>query len=97
MSATSPNTEERSPKGNYDGNVTRRFSFNLEPSLHSRKRFVEPVTLGKKIGLLQELKHEEEVIKFLGKPYISEVYALFYLLLSDFGFFLVSRKQILGV
>ncbi len=41
--------------------------------LHSKKRFVPPVTISDKINLVRELKYEEEVMKFLQKPYITEV------------------------
>ncbi|OTF82467.1 hypothetical protein BLA29_012177 [Euroglyphus maynei] len=47
--------------------------------LKGRKRFVPPVTLGKKIGLAQEFAHEEEVMKYLSKPYINETQECRYL------------------
>ncbi|KAI2797683.1 Ribosomal protein 63, mitochondrial [Blomia tropicalis] len=40
--------------------------------LIGKKRFVPPVTLGKKIELFRELKYEEEVMKYLSKSYITE-------------------------
>ncbi|KAH9389994.1 Ribosomal protein 63, mitochondrial [Tyrophagus putrescentiae] len=40
--------------------------------LRGKKRFVPPVTISDKINLVRELKYEEEVMKFLQKPYITE-------------------------
>lgn len=50
---------------------------------YSKKRFVPPVTLGKKIVLFQELKYEEEAMKYLSKPYITEVCCLHFYFYSS--------------
>ncbi|XP_027194841.2 uncharacterized protein LOC113789496 [Dermatophagoides pteronyssinus] len=47
--------------------------------LIGRKRFVPPVTMGKKIGLVQQLAYEEEVMKYLSKPYVNETQECQYL------------------
>jgi len=40
--------------------------------LRGKRRFVPKVTLAKKLSLYKKLKYEEQVMKYLSKPYISE-------------------------
>jgi len=53
-----------------------KYPGNAEKGKH---RYVPAVTLSKKLLLWRQLKYEEEVIKYLSKPYISEAQEKAYL------------------
>ncbi|CAG2165958.1 unnamed protein product [Oppiella nova] len=46
-----------------------KFRGNVEKGKH---RYVPKVTTGKKLSLYTKLKHEEQVMKYLSKPYITQ-------------------------
>ncbi|CAG2102514.1 unnamed protein product [Medioppia subpectinata] len=45
-----------------------KFPGNVETGKH---RFVPKVTTGKKLSLYKQLKHEEQVMRYISKPYIT--------------------------
>jgi len=53
---------------NFPGNV-----------LKGKHRYVPKVTTGKKLSLYRQLRHEEQVMRFISKPYISEAQEKAYL------------------
>ncbi|XP_054167006.1 uncharacterized protein LOC128964439 [Oppia nitens] len=58
----------RSFRPEYVGPIPK-FPGNAQTGKH---RYVPKVTLGKKLSLFIQMKHEEQVIKYLSKPYVTE-------------------------